>query len=377
MTKKNLFNIIFYLFIFLLVVYFMINIVQSLLFTDSFILKTVDEYTYNEFVEISGMAVRTETLVNSNEKYDFINYTVNDGERVAKDSIIAYYNTAPLNSEKRVESEKLNRKINQLENSVNDRVQYDVITLDKQIKTEINNFLFEAGKEDFDKIIEKIDDIQILFNKKDIKISGSDYYVSVLAQANDQKDQILVANNTIEEYVRSPLAGYLLSSYDGYEYLNASDYSEITVSQYNELMAKTAQPMQAYFVGKLQSIPNWYYISLLDTSDVKDLYVGKKVSIEFDLPYAGSKILTAYIEYISRNQDGKTVVNFRCETLNSDIFKLRRETANLIITSYSGLKISNDALRVNEGQDGVYVLSAQQIIFKPIKIIYSASDFSI
>jgi hypothetical protein len=264
-----------------------------------------------------------------------------------------------------------------LEKSVENKVQYDVVTLDKQIKTEINNFLLGQDQDDFNKTIDKIDDIQILFNKKDIKVTGTDYYTNELSVLNNKKEQILTTNNTTEEYVRTPISGYFLSSYDGYEYLKASDYSEITVSQYNELMAKTALPIQSYNVGKLQSIPNWYFITLLDTNDVKDLYVGKKVSIEFDLPYAGSKALTAYVEYISRNQDDKTAVNFRCETLNSDIFKLRRETANLIITSYSGLKVSNDALRVIDGQDGVYVLSAQKIIFKPIEVIYSTSEFSI
>ena len=49
----------------------------------------------------------------------------------------------------------------------------------------------------------------------------------------------------------------------------------------------------------------------------------------------------------------------------------------MILQSYSGFKVSSEALRVNNGETGVYVLSGQRIIFKPVEILYSTEDFSV
>ena len=45
--------------------------------------------------------------------------------------------------------------------------------------------------------------------------------------------------------------------------------------------------------------------------------------------------------------------------------------------SYKGFKIDSDALRIVDDEYGVYVLSAQRVIFKPVEILYSNDDFLI
>lgn len=56
---------------------------------------------------------------------------------------------------------------------------------------------------------------------------------------------------------------------------------------------------------------------------------------------------------------------------------LRRENCKLINSTYSGLKVSNNALRVVDGEDGVYVLIGQKVVFKPVEILFSTESFSI
>ena len=66
-----------------------------------------------------------------------------------------------------------------------------------------------------------------------------------------------------------------------------------------------------------------------------------------------------------------------CEILTNFEFEIRKADCRLITTTYSGLKVSNDALRVVDGQEGVYVLVGQKIVFKPVEVIYSSDDFTL
>ena len=54
----------------------------------------------------------------------------------------------------------------------------------------------------------------------------------------------------------------------------------------------------------------------------------------------------------------------------------RTLNAELVIDSYSGLKISSSAIRVNDkGEKGVYVQNGNLVEFKKVNIIYSGDDF--
>ena len=272
----------------------------------------------------------------------------------------------------------LDRKISQLAKSTENSVVYDVLTIDSNIKKKINTLLsgMESGK--FRQVSEESEEIHLLLNQKDIKVSGPDYYSAKQKEYQSLKDSVLKESASKEQKIVSPAAGYFYSGYDGYEYLQDTDYLEITVEKLDELIAKEAQEIDEKYIGKLQINPEWHYYSYVSEKIAKDLYVGQAVTLEFEFKHVGSKQITFYIDYISAVSGGRAAVNFRCETLNDDMFTLRKETAKLILTSYTGFKINNGALSMNEqGEHGVYVLSAQRVVFKPVNILYSTDEFSL
>jgi hypothetical protein len=130
-------------------------------------------------------------------------------------------------------------------------------------------------------------------------------------------------------------------------------------------------------VGKIQHYSYWAFVSSIPSEYVADLYVGKTVYLEFNIPDVGSKKISTTVEYISRAQDGRNAVRFRCGTLTADLFGLRKESPHMILKTYTGLNVKNEALRVVDGQTGVYVISAQRIIFKPVDVIYVSDEFSL
>lgn len=375
LIKKNI-KPIFIIFIIILALYFSISILRGVLAED-FTSYSLESGVYSDFVSVPGIALREEELIISNSDFVNVSYLAEDGSRVSKSSSIASFNTVKLSADTISQIDKLNRKIYQLNSSVQNTVVYDIVTLDSHIKTNINTLLDAMENNSLKDILDASSEAQIWLNKKDIRQNGVDTYLSRLDYYQGMKDSLLDNNSTTEKYVYAPNAGFFYSGYDGYEYIKYSENSKLTVAEFNALMELPAEPIQPSFVGKLQSSPEWHFVGSIPAAEARQLTVGKAVTLEFDIKHIGSKQLTFYVEFISAEVNGICSVDFSCQTLNSELFTLRKETAKLITTSYSGFQIRNDSIRLNDGVQGIYVLSAKRVVFKPINILYSGTDFSI
>lgn len=80
------------------------------------------------------------------------------------------------------------------------------------------------------------------------------------------------------------------------------------------------------------------------------------------------------IERIGENEDGSCVLVLSCERLMQKISALRRQTADIIFETYTGLSVEPQALYYVDGAAGVYVLEGVRARFKPVNILYEYAD---
>ena len=60
----------------------------------------------------------------------------------------------------------------------------------------------------------------------------------------------------------------------------------------------------------------------------------------------------------------------------SFVSMLRDQKAELILESYTGLRVPKNALRIDaEGQTGVYCLIGRNSYFKPVEVVYQGEDY--
>ena len=78
----------------------------------------------------------------------------------------------------------------------------------------------------------------------------------------------------------------------------------------------------------------------------------------------------------SSEQDGY-VLTFRSSRTSSTCLLQRQQTAGIILTTYEGLCVNNEARRVVDGVTGVYVLSGMEMTFKPIEALYTTDAYTI
>lgn len=378
MTKYDrIFTVLFTVVASVCIVYFTVSFFSGSLFADEITSETLDEISYDKYLQINGIALRNEQMLFSSEPYYSISYIAQNGSRVAKSKPYASYLTEQPDEENRERLLYLYRKTNQLEETIQKITRYDIVTIDEKIKNEIQGYLELSNNSTFDEKLEKIDSIQIAMNQKQIATDGTDYFSNVLKELKIEQNSVISESSADEKILYTSAAGYFTSLYDGYEYLSYNDYVDITVADYTGLIAKQPLDMPELYVGKIQSEPVWKYYSLIPVEDSSSLYVGKTVYLEFDTKQNEKFKVRTQIEYISKPSDGNVAVTFKCNTLNNNVFDIRKNSCRMIMQTYYGFKVSSDALRVNNGETGVYVLSGQMVIFKPVEILYSTEDFSI
>lgn len=378
MTKYDrVFTILFSVFSIICILYFAVSFFNGAFFTDEVRSETLDEISYDKYIPISGIALRNETMLYSTEPYYSISYISKNGVRVAKSAPYAAYLTSQPDEENREKLLFLHRKIEQLEETIQRITQYDIITIENRVKSEIQSYLEMSPNSSFSDRIDKVDDIQISMNQKQIALEGSTYFVNTLQENITEQQSVVSQSLANEKKLYANSAGYFTSVYDGYEYLNYNDYVDVTVADYNRLISKKALELPDLYVGKIQNEPIWKFYSLISIENASSLYVGKSVYLEFETKQSEKFKVRTQVEYISKAVDGEVAVTFKCNSLNNNVFDIRKTTCRMIMETYTGFKVSTEALRVNNGETGVYVLSGRVVVFKPVEVLYSTENFSV
>ncbi|MGN0467867.1 MAG: HlyD family efflux transporter periplasmic adaptor subunit [Acutalibacteraceae bacterium] len=353
-------------------------------FTGALETEIVDTVTEYKKINADGIVIRDE---NSNENGSSILkktvsgiYTpvVADGESVAKNECIAYVFTDESQVKALSDSKETASKIAMLEklqNSGNLNL-LDLSMLNNEISARIRSYITACDENDFSDFDSIVDEICYKITSKQI-ITGEkiDFSAQIDALNENKKHYDSLIGNRTEVY--SPQAGYFVSAVDGYE--TCFDYEKAVTDGFTPKELKKMKKIKAKSTdnvyGKIISEHAWYFVfnlSFLDSSTIK---IGNKVNVSF--PERGVNDVEMKVYKINRDKDEAAVV-LKCMTMNEKMLNLRKEKAVIEIEKYTGIKISNEAIRKNDaGVTGIYVYAGNCAVFKPIEIIYNSDDYVI
>ena len=80
------------------------------------------------------------------------------------------------------------------------------------------------------------------------------------------------------------------------------------------------------------------------------------------------------VEKITPEEDGSRLLILSCDKYMQDTTLLRQQSADIVFSSYAGLQVPKQTVRVLDGQTGVYVLEGNMASWKPIKILYDNGE---
>lgn len=349
----------------------------------------------SDTIKSNAFIIRDEEIIPKDTDGTLV-FSVNNGDKVVADGTIAtIYNSEEdaINSQKLIE---INEKIAFLEsmNDANTSVNVGVDTVNNQVNEKLVNFIGYINKGNFNNISKVDDDLISLIYRKQIIFGEQGSYKSIINSLNKEKDELLSKSKDPTGEIKSKNAGYFVSSLDGYENIfDVNKLENITYEDFKNI--KKNDDNNENNVGKIIKGVNWYIICPISKDDQTTIeHYASEINIQ--LPYAMNEKIPAriYSTNVSPDDEDHVMLVLSCNYMNSSLAEIRNESIDVLISSFEGIKIPKKALhddvctktitdengntkKVEETTQGVYVEFGNELIFKPVYIVYSSNDYVI
>lgn len=180
----------------------------------------------------------------------------------------------------------------------------------------------------------------------------------------------------------APATGYFSEVVDGYEgILTLDELEDITVDRFHDLTeTKPIVSEQAW--GKMIQGFTWYLVAEISQEDADRFSVGQSLHVNFTQASLETPV-SVYSVIKDRTSETALVVLAGTE-FNSEMVSMRQQPIEIIIATYTGLKVPKEAVYVQETttsdgktqkEDGVFILSGSFQKFKIINKLYETEDY--
>ena len=339
--------------------------------------ETIYEQTVLETIDAKMYVIRDETLLNTKSSGVTVPLAEN-GERVSKGSTIAAIFSSESAAENYVNADSLEEKLysyQKIDNQLKlDNV--DVNRLNDEINNSFNSMLDAVYCNDYS----DLSGDKLLFTEKlSRKQISLDKEVDCSSQVAELQSEItaLRQSSSPSEIISAQSAGYYVSKVDGYEnVLTSADIENLTKDKLDDAFKAKKTDAPEGSIGKIIDGYNWYVATIIDSAKFSEITDGKTVSLIFS--ESGEETVSTYIHSIKAVNSKKSLVVFRCNLMNDKLTELRVVNGKIVINEYTGLKVSRDAVRLDEeGNSGVYVRRGNIVNFRSLNILYSEDSFVI
>lgn len=306
-------------------------------------------------------------------------FLAEDGEKVRYGQEIAVTYSDPNDVEIQKRINEIDKRIDILERSSlsTGASTTDIELIDKEIDELVLSIIRQADTNEFDKILREKEELLILMNRRQSLVESSSY-TSELSSLNLERDNLLLQLTGASVITESPKSGYFYSTVDGYEnYFTTERLSNLTGEEFEHL--SETQPDEqsiASSSGKIVLSSTWYIAVAIDKRTAETFRDGSSYPITFQ--YSNNLELNMKLERrINRTDKDITVLVFSTKQMPEGFDYSRRQTVELATATHEGIRVSNSAIRIKDGQTGVYAIVGSKIVFKKTEVLYNYGSYSI
>lgn len=374
MIKKIVSHALIFIFAVFLIVYFYIQVKN--IFIDTMETEYASLTTIQDTIELKCYIVREEAVVDSEVKGTY-NYVISEGEKLSEGQTIA--NVYSTDSEYRAQEQiqSINRKIAVLEDSSveNNYFTMNVTKIDENINDMLINYRNEIVSGDFSLALQRKDELLVSLNKRYLVVNSLTGFEDMISVLEGKKSSLTSAFSQSKASVTAPISGYFFSDVDGYENVLTPEFLEnTTVDELLEAVKRAPESFDNKPVGKIVSGFEWYTVCVVDDVTSLKFNSGEYYSISY--PYSiGTTISSKLITKITQPDCDETLLVFASDKNLNDFNFMREQTVEVTLNSYSGLRIKKEALRIVDGEEGVFILDGNTIEFKRAKKIYENDGY--
>ncbi len=335
-------------------------------------------FTSKRALSFTGIIVRDEKVVYTPFPVGdgVLAYTVSDGDRLSKTSIIANIYDSEDQIYYRHKIEKLENDIKLLEQAQNhgttEYAQPEFLTA--QIVESYKEILENIAKSDYSSVYSDSNDMLKLMNIFNITTNVELDYSERVAQLKQELSVYKAGLKTAEATVISGESGYFTSTFDGYEStLTLENIDSLTVDDIKDIIRKPVNLSDEYenAIGKVFADYSWKMVGIIDTAD--RYFVNQTLRFSFA---SSNNIHEVTVESIKPTGNGnEAIIVLSCEELDGEIASSRVQEIDLIFEEYTGLYVPREAIRFIGEDKGVYVTVGERTEFKKLNVIYEGDDY--
>ena len=322
------------------VFYFLVQGVRYL--TNPYATTRVYTSTTEDAVEASGWLVREEETFRTDA--GTLSPTREEGEKVGQGQVIAatYDSPGALEAVAQIQAKRL-----QLE----------------QLEYALSSYLNPAASGD-------LSQLKAAIVKRSRAYTSSQEIKAEITAVQDEIDS-LQAGLTGASNITAPRAGTYSAVCDGYEsVLTPAGLGDLTPGALDKLAAGENNAN----VGKLIYGNTWYYAAAVTQEEAQRIAGCGSVSLRLTKGITDDIAATVYS--VGPAEDGRCVVVLACREYLAETTQLRHQTAQIVLHSYTGLRLPSVCLRQQEdGTLGVYCAQGSFSRFKPVDMVYQGDDY--
>lgn len=335
--------------------------------------------TVDQSITASGYFLRNETVVEGTTS-ETVQHVVHNGEKVQTGTQLAveYSNASALANSRALSA--LQDKITLLQTVLNaSAVTEDTGKLDQLIAIQMQNVTAQLKNGDLSGLSEASSEMRQLILRRGAGVQDAEALQTELLSLQEQQASLLHTAASLSNTIVSPCDGYFCDTVDGYETVftitdidGTSTEKALTVETLAQKAATNVQS-DSKALGRIMQGFYWYYAAALPAEDASAMKKGQSVNLRF--PQISEDIPASVYAVRPDTSQQKTLVILKSNYIRSELLSMREQTADIILGTYTGIKIPKSAIHMLNGQLGVYTLNGNVSNFKPIETLYEGDRY--
>ncbi len=364
---KSYFTVILWILLAAIAAYFGYNVVSSLY--APLMTATVTPYEAGAGYYASGFVVREEELLYSQYGTTVLNCA--EGAHVAANDTVATGYRSEDAKTRQTRIDELSGQIEQLQyawsavSSV-----YDQAALDADIAGDLAQLSRYLALRDMNSVSDLSPELKGLILRRTGSDSDSGSLQARISTLQAELETLEAQSAGDTSAILAGKAGTFSAAVDGYEsVLTPERLMEMTVAEFESVQPDETD---ANAIGRLVTSATWYYACVVPASELSGVEEGDRATLTFARDYY--QPVTMRVARLSGNEAGSRLLVLSSDRALQNVTLLRQQSAEIVFTSYSGLRVPKSAVRVENGQTGVYILEGTLAKWKPITILHDTGE---
>ena len=364
---KSYFTVILWILLAAIAAYFGYNVVSSLY--APLMTATVTPYEAGAGYYASGFVVREEELLYSQYGTTVLNCA--EGAHVAANDTVATGYRSEDAKTRQTRIDELSGQIEQLQyawsavSSV-----YDQAALDADIAGDLAQLSRYLALRDMNSVSDLSPELKGLILRRTGSDSDSGSLQARISTLQAELETLEAQSAGDTGAILAGKAGTFSAAVDGYEsVLTPERLMEMTVAEFESVQPDETD---ANAIGRLVTSATWYYACVVPASELSGVEEGDRATLTFARDYY--QPVTMRVARLGGNEAGSRLLVLSSDRALQNVTLLRQQSAEIVFTSYSGLRVPKSAVRVENGQTGVYILEGTLAKWKPITILHDTGE---